>query len=149
VAMENVKAFFEKLNQDKTLAEKLAVADKAFGEKHKGEEKNEATRLAAAEEIIIPVAKEAGFNFTVDDMVAFEASNLPDEDEEIDDGELAQVAGGNGAKGVGFTLCFKVGIGIGGSVDTTNGEVNECCLFGVGGLSGCAYFGGSLWAGKK
>ena len=136
----NVKAFFEALNSDKALAEKLAAADKAFGEKHAGEEKNEATRLAAAEEIIIPIAKEAGFNFTVNDVVEFEKSNLRGEDEEIDDMELAQVAGG--VCGAGFTICFKVGVGVGANVG--EGEMNTCWALGYGGVSGCVVKGGSV-----
>jgi len=137
----DVKSFFEAVNSDKALAERLAAADKAFGEKHKGEEKNEATRLAAAEEIIIPIAKEAGYNFTINDMVAFEAANAHSEEEEIDDGELAQVAGGIDG---GFTLCSGFGIGLGGIADYDSDRVNVCWIIGSGGVSGCFIKGGSL-----
>ena len=139
----SVKAFFEALNSNRDLVEKLAAADKAFGEKHKSEEKNETTRLAAAEEIIIPVAKEAGFNFTINDLVAFEAANAPNEDEEIDDGELAQVAGGTGDWGAGISYCMSM-IGMGVGCQSGDNGTTVCAAIGIGSGTGICLVKGTV-----
>lgn len=86
MSKENVKAFMEKLATDKGLQAKV----------------NDQAR--AAEAIIVPVAKEAGFDFTAEEFKAYttEAS------EKVSASELDSVAGG------GFCL-FGIGHGYGGT----------------------------------
>lgn len=72
MSKENVKAFMEKLATDKELQDKI----------------NDRARVAEA--VIIPVAKEAGFDFTVEELRAY----LAEMPEKVAEGELEDVAGG-------------------------------------------------------
>ena len=63
MSVEQVKAFFAKIKEDSTLAQKLKDAQAAYN----GDTSDKAAAFA---EIVIPVAKSAGFNFTVDDFKA-------------------------------------------------------------------------------
>ena len=63
MSVEQVKAFFAKVKEDSTLAQKLNDAQAAYN----GDTSDKAAAFA---EIVIPVAKSAGFNFTVDDFKA-------------------------------------------------------------------------------
>ena len=58
MSVEQVKAFMAKVKEDEALGKKLADAQAAY----KGDKEG------AVAAVIIPVAKEAGFNFTVDDF---------------------------------------------------------------------------------
>ena len=63
MAVEHVKAFFAKANEDEALAQKLNDAQEAYtGEKW--------YKDAAFAEIFIPIAAAEGFNFTVEDFMA-------------------------------------------------------------------------------
>ena len=82
MSVEQVKAFFAKVNDDSSLAQKLKDAQAAYT----GEESDKETAIAA---IFVSVAAEAGFNFTVDDFkAAFAAEGEASAD------ELDAVAGG-------------------------------------------------------
>ena len=83
MSVEQVNAFFSKVKSDSALAQKLKDAQAAYtGDK--------SDKDAAFTAIVIPVAAEAGFNFTVDD---FKASFDKSEGEASED-ELNAVAGG-------------------------------------------------------
>ena len=84
MSVEQVKAFFAKIKEDSTLAQKLKDAQAAY----KGDTSDKAAAFA---EIVIPVAKSAGFNFTVDD---FKATFDNNGEGEASADELDAVAGG-------------------------------------------------------
>ena len=79
MSVEQVKAFVAKVKEDQALAKKLKDAEAAYkGDKEAG--------VAA---VVIPIAAEAGFKFTVEDYkAAFEAEG------EASENELDAVAGG-------------------------------------------------------
>jgi len=83
MSVEQVKAFLAKVKEDSALAQKLKDAQAAYT----GDKSDKAAAIAA---VVIPVAAEAGFNFTVDD---FKAAYYNSEDEVSED-ELNAVAGG-------------------------------------------------------
>ena len=64
MSVEQVKAFFSKVKEDSALAQKLKDAQAAY----KGDKSDKDAAFTA---IVIPVAKSADFNFTVDDFKAF------------------------------------------------------------------------------
>ena len=82
MSVEQVKAFFDKVKEDSSLAQKLKDAQAAY----KGDKSDKEAVVAA---VFIPVAKSAGFNFTVDDF----KNNFYD-NELLSDEELDAVAGG-------------------------------------------------------
>ena len=61
MSVEQVKAFFKKVKEDSELAQKLKDAQINY----KGDKNDRAAAVAA---IFIPIAAEAGFNFTVADF---------------------------------------------------------------------------------
>ncbi len=91
MAKEKVAKFFEQLAADKALAEKLAAADKAYAEQHQGEQADEAAEKAAVGAIVLPLAKEAGFDFTAEELFAYVQEELAGE---VSDDEMANAAGG-------------------------------------------------------
>ena len=136
MAKENIAKFYEALARDKALAEKLAAADKAYAETHElpAADADEVAQLAfcreAAKEIILPIAAEAGFPFTVEEMEAFEKEQIATL--QMSDDELDQVAGG-GFKlswGYGHHICKDAGIGFG--LNKVDGEdsVDFCATVG-------------------
>ena len=84
MSVEQVKAFFAKVNEDSELAQKLKNAQAAYT----GEESDKDAAIAA---VVIPVAAEAGFNFTVEDFKAVFDNN---DEGEASANELTAVAGG-------------------------------------------------------
>ena len=84
MSVEQVKAFFEKVKEDSALAQKLKDAETAYT----GDKSDKDVAFAA---IVIPIAAQAGFNFTAEDFkAAFEA-----EEGEVSEDELDAVAGGS------------------------------------------------------
>ncbi len=84
MSVEQVKAFFAKVNEDEALAQQLKDAQAAFT----GEESDKEAAIAA---IFISVAAKAGFNFTVEDFKEVFDNN---EEGEASANELTAVAGG-------------------------------------------------------
>ena len=84
MAVEQVKAFFAKVNEDEALAQQLKDAQEAYT----GEESDKDAAIAA---IFVSVAAQAGFNFTVED---FKAAFDNNEEGEVSEDELTAVAGG-------------------------------------------------------
>ena len=82
MSVEQVKAFLAKVKADSSLSQKLKDAQDAYT----GDTSDKDAAVAA---IVIPVAAQAGFTFTVDDFkAAFEAEGEASSD------ELNAVAGG-------------------------------------------------------
>ena len=97
---ENIKAFFEALSQDEALQKALKEKELAYtGAKD--------DRETIVETIVIPVAKAAGYDFTLEELKEFEKGMRPEG--ELDESELEAVAGGVEDWG----LCILAGIGWG------------------------------------
>jgi pantothenate synthetase len=104
MAQENVKLFKEKLLGSEELKAKLKAAEEAYtGDKADAEK--------IAEAIIIPLAKEAGLPFTVEELKA--AKEAEKQEGALSDKELESVAGGKSVDKLGF--CLFIGGGVGGS----------------------------------
>jgi pantothenate synthetase len=113
MAQENVKLFQEKLLESEELKAKL----KAAGEAYTGD-KTDAAKIA--ESVIIPLAKEAGLPFTVEELKAVETAM--EQEGALSDKELAAVAGGR------MAICLIVGIN---DKNKTVNPTNSLC-FGLG-----------------
>ena len=83
MSVEQVKAFMSKVKEDSALAQKIKDAQAAY----KGDTSDKEAAIAA---VVIPIAAEAGFKFTVED---FKAASDKGEGEASED-ELDAVAGG-------------------------------------------------------
>ena len=119
MAKENVGKFYDKLAQDAALAEKLNALDKDFAEKNGTAADDAAMREKAVEAIIIPLAKEVGLPFTLEELKKYEQEQLKEMN--LSEDELDQVAGGHpGHHGPS-----------GGGSDGSNG-INACAYLGVG-----------------
>ena len=110
MALENVKAFYEALETDTELQAKVNAADQAYD----GDAADEA---AAAAAILLSVAKEAGFDFTSEELLEFEKTAAADG--EFSEDELEAVSGG--------AICMFIGFG----QNTKNGTA-YCKYVGVG-----------------
>ena len=110
MALENVKAFYKELEANQELQKKIAAADAAYN----GDTED---KKAAVEAIILPIAKEVGFDFTAEELISFKPS-AQNEDCEFTEDELEAVAGGGWCLILGFgerdckTICKYVGVGL-------------------------------------
>lgn len=121
--MENkVLEFAKQLNQDPGLQKKMLDAAKALPEGLSDEEK--------VNRAVLPVAREAGFDFSYADCLALkEQLEAAENGEEILDDELRQTAGG-AAWGVGIGGCrTALGVSIGVSYGDS-GKWLACFVFG-------------------
>jgi hypothetical protein len=144
VAKENVAKFYEKLAQDEVLVEKLNALDKDFAEKNEApaDDTDIAFREKAAAAIVLPLAKEVGLPFTIEELKEYEQDQLKKMN--LSEDELDQVAGGGrpGYKNnrskpssggrTGLNACAYVGVGFGTS--RKNGKFAACVF--IGGSSG-------------
>ena len=94
MAKENVGKFYEKLAEDAALAEKLNTLDKAFAEKNEApaDDADPAFREKAAEAIVLPLAREIGLPFTIEELKEYEQERLKKMN--LPENGLEQVAGG-------------------------------------------------------
>ena len=89
MSVEQAKAFFQKVKEDPELAQKIKDAQAAY----KGDTSDKEAAIAA---VVIPIAAEAGFNFTAEDVkAAFDKG-----EGEASEDELDAVAGGYDCTGV-------------------------------------------------
>ena len=114
MALEAVKAFYEEVAKNGALQKKIAAADAAYN----GDTED---KKAAVEAIVLPIAKEAGFDFTAEEMVEYTDFAIG-EDTEISEDELEAVAGG-------VAVCLAIGFGNGNSMDKGAGM---CKYIGLG-----------------
>ena len=136
MAKENVGKFYEKLAQDAALAEKLNALDKDFAEKNGTSADDAAMREKAVDAIVIPLAKEVGLPFTLEELKEYEQEQL--KEMTLSEDELDQVAGGDsykyeynkrnrkGKKGGTAAACAFIGVG-GGKVK--RGKKTAFCIF--------------------
>ena len=135
MAKENVGKFYEKLAQDAALAEKLNALDKDFAEKNGTSADDAAMREKAVEAIIIPLAKEVGLPFTLEELKEYEQDQM--KNMTLAEDELDQVAGGRGkprpedkGKPSYKAACAIVGVGIGVVKDKKRKNTAACFLLG-------------------
>ena len=138
MAKENVGKFYEKLAQDAALAEKLNALDKDFAEKIGTAADDAATREKAVDAIIIPLAKEVGLPFTLEELKEYEQEQM--KNMTLSEDELDQVAGGRKKQqksgksdrtGAG-AYCAFLGVGFG----KTERKGNTAYCFLLGGSDG-------------
>ena len=135
MAKENVGKFYEKLAQDAALAEKLNALDKDFAEKNGASAEDAAMREKAVAAIVIPLAKEVGLPFTLEELKEYEQEQM--KNMTLSEDELEQVAGGRkkrpkfgdggGRTGAG-AYCAFLGVGFGKT--TRKGNTAYCFLLG-------------------
>jgi hypothetical protein len=135
MAKENVAKFYEKLVEDAALAEKLNALDKDFAEKNGASSDDAAMREKAVAAIVIPLAKEVGLPFTLDELKEYEQEQLKEMN--LSEDELDQVAGGRGkprpedkGKPSYKAACAIVGVGIGVVKDKKRKNTAACFLLG-------------------
>lgn len=110
---EDFKKFIEFAKTDETIQKKLKEA----GQNYTGEQTEEAVFSA----IIEPIAREAGFDLSIDD--------IKQTVQELNLDEMDQVAGGEGSGG---WVCLVVGVGFGRHENTDD----SCLVIGTG-LGAC------------
>ena len=91
---------------------------------------------------MIPVAKEAGFDFTSDELMAYAQDLIGKSGGELSIDELEAVAGGKSSAPYdvgGLFACGGVGIGFG----TTSVNNDKCFIIGMG-VAACASEGTSM-----
>ena len=94
-------------------------------------------------DVIIPFAKEQGFDFSIEDIKEFEQSIV----EQLDEEQLKDIsAAGNFLPvGTGATICKVIGIGLLGFSNDRH-SWGFCCLLGFGlGAGACAIVGVSSY----
>ena len=129
MAKANAAKFYEKLQNDAALAEKLNEMDKDFAEKNGTSADDAAMREKAAEAIILPLAQEVGLPFTLDELKEYEQEQLKGLN--LSEDELEQVAGGvpkNTNSRNGVNACAYIGVGFGRT--KKDGKIAFCILFG-------------------
>ena len=135
MAKENVKKFLEELSTNKELQEKFMAAQKGYEAEGKGEED-------IFSDIVLPIAKEAGYEFTMSEYKNAQRDVMSEKG--ISEEELENVSGG------GF--CFLLGFGkyigacslIGECVETNDNADDEGTLTAGVGFTGCRSIGFGL-----
>ncbi len=120
--MKTIADFYEQITTDTELQQKLAAAQT--------ESKSDDPR--AAFEQIIPVIREAGYDFTYDELKAYAEENKPDSAGEMSLEELDSVAGGKGFCIIFGATADKDGVYcycvLSGSHESNNKDINLYCL---------------------
>ncbi len=105
MSIEAVKGFYEKIASDKDFQNKLnELQDKATEGLELPLVPDKKEKLV--KDVIIPFAKEQGFDFSIEDVKEFEKSI----GEELNDEQLENISTGLGG-GLGYTWCKVIGFG--------------------------------------
>lgn len=126
MSKENVKLFYEALGKDKTLQEKFS----ALGKKHGGQKLGEAQAESIYQQELIPLAGEAGYDFTLSELKEYTGEAEQPGMREVSEEELASVAGG------AYCACAWTGMGNMGAGNPGDPGTCFCCLGGSGNLDG-------------
>jgi len=137
MSKENVKLFYDALTKDKGLQEKA----KAIGQKYAGQRPDKAQTELIYQKELVPLAREAGFDFTAAEIKEYAEETKQTAIRELSEEELTAVAGGSPC------ACVLIGGGSFGSDGMICG--------GWGHISGtydgreyfclCAVGGGGTW----
>lgn len=120
MSQENVKGYFDALGKNKELLEKISALNK----KYEGAELSPAQLDLALERELLPLAKEFGFEFTLEEYKAYAKEMNAPKTGKLEDDELDAVSGGTGGCG-----CIAAG---GGADPDNSGAGCACILSGVG-----------------
>ena len=118
IAKENIKKFYEEISKNKELQERFLAAQEYYETEGKGEKE-------ILEDIVLPIAKEAGYEFSVKEY--YEASRDIKAENGISEEELENVSGGGG-------FCLFVGVGneISAGTSSSNSTGHACIYIGIG-----------------
>ena len=114
MSVENAKKFYEALSQDEAMKQKFVE----LSQKYQGQQMDEAKAMATMEQEALPLAKQLGYEFSLDELKAYgEEMQQADMNRELSDSELEAVTGGGyfcliGGGGDGV-VCVIVGCNIG------------------------------------
>lgn len=114
MASENVKKFYEEISKNQELKEKFLDAQKNYSVEGK-------TENEIFEDIVLPIAKEAGYEFTMSEYRGVQRDLMAEKG--ISEEELENVSGG--------ALCCLIGTG-GREAGMTDYGIGACYYFGVG-----------------
>ena len=131
MAVEDVRRFYARLAEDKALMEEVAKAGERLKEQFqfKTKEDFEARGLAETYALIEPIAREAGYSFTLADIESFGSS----QDRDLSESELEAVSGG------GVCVCILAG---GGTPPEDIYLPCACVFSGIGGARCACILGG-------
>ena len=122
MSVETVKKFYEALAQDKALQQKVAE----LSQKYQGQTMDEAKTISVMEQEALPLAKQMGYSFSMEDLKAYETEMQQAKmDCELSDEEMQAVTGG-------IFTCYVVGVGDrgGGCFLVGIDSLNQLCLLG-------------------
>ncbi len=120
------------------MAEKLNALDKDFAEKNGASAADAAMREKAVEDVIIPLAKEVGLPFTLEELKEYEQDQMKnmtlseDELDQVAGGRAKIAGGGNGESSKTVAYCAFLGVGFG----KTERKGNTAYCFLLGGSDG-------------
>ncbi|MBQ9030241.1 MAG: Nif11-like leader peptide family natural product precursor [Parasporobacterium sp.] len=95
---KDAERFMELLKTDKALQDKIAAAAESYA--------GDKTQEAVFQNVTLPVAEEAGFHFTFDELEEYLVQQKGSV-QTLDMDEMDQVAGGTMGGGVGITVCAQ------------------------------------------
>lgn len=101
MAKENIKRFMEEVSANKELQEKIAAIQKGYESDGKSEEE-------IFKDIVLPIAKEAGYEFTMSEYKDAQRDAI--KEKAISEEELENVSGGS-------AFCLLLGFGDSDSVN--------------------------------
>ena len=129
MSVENVKKFYEAVSQDESLKQKFVE----LSQKHQGEEMDEAKLMSLIEQEALPLAKQMGYSFSMDDLKTYgEEMKQANMNCELSDGELEAVVGGEKS-----LICVVAGFNEGFSASYNNHGV--CCFLGFSDSGGFCF----------
>jgi len=127
--VDDVKKFMDLMSSDEALQQKIRAA----AENYAGDQSQE----SAFQDVIAPIAEEAGFRFTWEDLQEY-TERQSGADMGLSEDELDQVAAGSG---IGASACIGFGIGLAFFIDE-EGSGGGCIGIGFGnGAEACAVKG--------
>lgn len=88
MSKKDAKLFFDEVKKNKELKAKIDKAEVG----NEALSKDEARKFF--NEKLVPIIKEAGFNFSYEDLIEYKRDLVPEDIEELDDEFLSKVAGG-------------------------------------------------------
>jgi predicted ribosomally synthesized peptide with nif11-like leader len=132
MSKENVKLFYEAMAKDKSLQEKF----KAISKRYEGQKPDVEQADLIYQKDLVPLAREAGFEFTLDELKGYAAEAKAPAIHELSEDELAAVAGGNEctcvAGGGGTLHDYRCGCVVAGFGGPGSDYICKCGFFGYG-----------------
>ena len=127
MSIENVKKFYEAISQDKEIQQKFID----LNQKYQGQPMDEANGLKFTEQEFLPLAKQLGYEFSMDDLKTYnEEMKHKDMNRELSDEEMQAVAGG------GTDICVLLGCAADGVTGfclvyglLVNKDIGSACIF--------------------